>query len=419
MDHFLCKSINTVKLDDSEFSEIKRVINKNELILKDFVKAINEWEIPKIDKEQIYKIPKLNIFKTDYVIKTEKRDFQLSKPFEKITLLSAKTLNHHRSKKYKYIHIGLIQVGIKPLTREGLNTSILAVVRDARFLNFQDSLLGSIETLLSEGPISFEVYPDMTISLNDLNILESIVLEVKTHNCRMKQGPIPIALIYKIYYKAMNSAFGTKYKLRSKKGEIKFLQTDLTKTNTVIPKTIQWKDITLPEEWILEGVVPEQEKLKPNTNLSKIEQFEDGKVSLKFNRSVSSRYTESSSSVITEDIGRSSNLPSVIYATYKENESKPIIQTLVKPRFSTSDIPDRHLKMKGIDYSSSVPQAVYNLVENYLNQQAEITPLSPSSPSTSAITENINNINRELHVLSKENIEKKFLKEITKTKNLS
>ncbi|XP_043812727.1 pollen-specific leucine-rich repeat extensin-like protein 3 [Manihot esculenta] len=123
----------------------------------------------------------------------------------------------------------------------------------------------------------------------------------------------------------MNSAFGTKYKLQSKKGETRFLQIDLTKTNTVIPKIIQWKDIALPDEWILEGTVPppEQEKVKPNTNLSKIEQFEDDKVSLKFNRSASSRYTGSSSSVVTEDIGRASNIQSVIYATYREDESKP------------------------------------------------------------------------------------------------
>ena len=58
----------------------------------------------------------------------------------------------------------------------------------------------------------------MTISLNDLNILDSIVLEIKTHNYKMKQGSIPIALIYKIHYKAMNSAFGTKYKLQQTRG---------------------------------------------------------------------------------------------------------------------------------------------------------------------------------------------------------
>ena len=68
-------------------------------------------------------------------------------------------------------------------------------------------MLGSVETSLSEGPISFDSYPDMTISLNDLNILDSIILEIKTHNYKMKQGSISIALIYKIHYKVMNLAF--------------------------------------------------------------------------------------------------------------------------------------------------------------------------------------------------------------------
>ena len=130
----------------------------------------------------------------------------------------------------------------------------------------------------------------------------------------------------------------------------------------MIPKTIQWKDIALPDEWILEGIVPppEQEKVKPNTNLSKIDQFEDDKVSLKFNRSASSRYTGSWSSVVTKDIGRVSNILSVIYATYREDEPKPVIQTIVKPSFSTSGIPDRYLKMKGVDY-------IYYSYQEYLS----------------------------------------------------
>ncbi|KAG8654381.1 hypothetical protein MANES_05G135252v8, partial [Manihot esculenta] len=113
---------------------------------------------------------------------------------------------------------------------------------------------------------------------------------------------------------------------------------------------------------------------------------------------------------VTEDIGRLSNIPSITYATYREDEPKHVIQTIVKSRFSISDIPDRHLKIKGVDYSSSVPQAVYNPVENYLNQKVEIAPSSPSSPSASAITENINNINRELniHIHSKDRYKTAF-----------
>ena len=36
------------------------------------------------------------------------------------------------------------------------------------------------------------------------------------------------------------------------------LQTDLSKSNVVIPITIQLKDATLPEEWILKGATQPQ-----------------------------------------------------------------------------------------------------------------------------------------------------------------
>jgi hypothetical protein len=52
-----------------------------------------------------------------------------------------------------------------------LNTSILVVLRDARFHNFQDSLLSSIESSLCSGPVSFDCYPNLIISLKDKKYL--------------------------------------------------------------------------------------------------------------------------------------------------------------------------------------------------------------------------------------------------------
>ena len=129
---------------------IKKPISSDEITIDDFHKSINNWTIPKIARNQIYEVNKFNFFKTDFMIKTEERDIQLSKPLENIHLLSPKTLQKHRDRGYKYIHIGLVQVGIKPLTKEGLNTSIICVLRDARFLNFQDSLLSSLESSLCQ-----------------------------------------------------------------------------------------------------------------------------------------------------------------------------------------------------------------------------------------------------------------------------
>jgi len=126
---------------------------------------IDDWKIPKIFQTQIYQKSKYDIFKTDFTIKIEERDIQLTKHFETIQLLSQKSLQKHLARNYKYIHVGLVQVGIKPLTKKGKNTFILAVLRDARFQNFQDSLLSSIEFSLCSDLVSFDCYPNITISL--------------------------------------------------------------------------------------------------------------------------------------------------------------------------------------------------------------------------------------------------------------
>ena len=67
----------------------------------------------------------------------------------------------------------------------------------------------------------------------------------------MDDGSIPIALIFKVHYKAMMFAFNTKSCFHSKKGETLLLQTDITKANVVIQKPIQWNQVTLPQDWIL------------------------------------------------------------------------------------------------------------------------------------------------------------------------
>ena len=44
------------------------------------------------------------------------------------------------SKKFSYLHIGMVQVAIKPLTRKGINASVLMCLRDARFKHFKDKI---------------------------------------------------------------------------------------------------------------------------------------------------------------------------------------------------------------------------------------------------------------------------------------
>ncbi|KAH9668233.1 hypothetical protein KPL70_021336 [Citrus sinensis] len=156
-----------------------------------------------------------------------------------------------------------------------------------------------------------------------------MILQIKTHNYHMIEGSIPVALIYKISYKAMISAFSTQHKFQSEKDKTLLLQTDLSKANTVIPKPIQWKDINLPDEWILEGatapVIPKQ--LESNTELQNVTQYSDGKVKLSFRRSTSSRFSDKDSRIA---------LPTVKSPPDLTIDNKPV--ALNQSRFNASSV---------------------------------------------------------------------------------
>ena len=69
------------------------------------------------------------------------------------------------------MHIGLVQIAVKPLTRKGINASMLMCLRDARFKDFHTSILRMITSSLLDGPVYFNYYSDLTLALDDPNIV--------------------------------------------------------------------------------------------------------------------------------------------------------------------------------------------------------------------------------------------------------
>ncbi|GAV67499.1 LOW QUALITY PROTEIN: MP domain-containing protein, partial [Cephalotus follicularis] len=139
----------------------------------------------------------------------------------------------------------LVQVTIKPLNRQGLNTSVLASLRDARHLNFDDSLI-AIETSLCNGPVYFDGYPDLTISLTD-NILETLKINIKLHSYNILPGSEIIAIIHHVHYKATNSIYH-KSLVNLTKGETTMMKCVTNYSNILIPQKIKWSDINIPED---------------------------------------------------------------------------------------------------------------------------------------------------------------------------
>jgi len=74
------------------------------------------------------------------------------------------------------------------------------------------------------------------------------------------------------------SCFVLSFFFLCQKGETLLLQTYLSRSNTVVSKAIQWKDISLPEDWILEGAAPPEipPPPQPNIQIKNITQYTNG-----------------------------------------------------------------------------------------------------------------------------------------------
>ncbi|KAH9685850.1 hypothetical protein KPL70_014127 [Citrus sinensis] len=117
-------------------------------------------------------------------------------------------------------------------------------------------------------------------------------------------------------------------------------------SNTVIPKPIQWKDVHLPEEWILEGAAPPAipKQLKPNTELQNVTQYSDGKIYSSENN-ISYPFKESNPITIRKKIPE-----------WKLSESDRIIESEHPPlRSLTVDHGEPHVQIRASPYKIPKP----------------------------------------------------------------
>ena len=122
--------------------------------------------------------------------------------------MDGESIERHK-RDYNFIHFGMIQVAAKPLTRLGLNTSIVMCFRNNRHLDYRDSIIEAVQVGLNDGLVYFQCFPNFTIRLRDVDILDSVVLHVKTHGFKFKEGNSPVSIITRFAYKSMTISVGS------------------------------------------------------------------------------------------------------------------------------------------------------------------------------------------------------------------
>ncbi|WMV30560.1 hypothetical protein MTR67_023945 [Solanum verrucosum] len=160
---------------------------------------LNKWTIPKVNIKTIYDYGWFDKISNKQLIKTTEQSLALNSSEQTIRLLNKCDIELYKSQ-YKFLHIGMVQIAFKPLTLKGLPETFLAALRDARNLNFRQSLMGSIESTVAYGPVYFNDQPNLQLSLTDSNILDVLTLNVKTHGYNYAPRSEFICLSYRIYY---------------------------------------------------------------------------------------------------------------------------------------------------------------------------------------------------------------------------
>ena len=101
------------------------------------------------------------------------------------------------------MHIGLVQVAVKPLLKTGVNAPIYLALRDKRLRHYKASLLAMIQTNVCKGPIFFNCYPNFMVDLTCPMTTEALKLDVHVQGDEFLDFK-NFVVVYRIYFRLMS-----------------------------------------------------------------------------------------------------------------------------------------------------------------------------------------------------------------------
>lgn len=219
-------------------------------------KKLVKWKMPKVPTHKIFEERRKNLFNfsSDPSIRTTEGKLSFGNGGGAFKLYTQNPSSFGgKGKVYSKMNIGLVQIGVKTLTRKiPSNASIYVCVRDNRVEKVQDSLVALVESKLRDGPFYFNVFPNTNLSLFGLssiaNVLSGNVL-IRGFD-QLPEGSEPVVLTCRTCYKLNPNNFGPEALLESPVGKTVFFQTEiLGESNDVVQKVTMWDQVQLPSDW--------------------------------------------------------------------------------------------------------------------------------------------------------------------------
>jgi len=238
-----------------------------------------------------------------------------------------------------------------------------------------------VHTSLYNGPVYFDTFPNITLSLSDVNISKALTLNVLTSGYDMLIGSQSLVIIYRIYYKLLKTNLNPQAVIKNSGESTLLIQSSTRDANIRIPRMMKWSEITLPNEWLIENVSQSAKVSQDDTNFDYIQQYLDGSVKISFANLNLSRVERPLS--INE--GRNSFSANQRRNSFADSTTTEGFQKRDKDIENfLADSVTADYKLKGIATSSQVCSAFYSVKQSAVPSQAEEGNVSPSASDLNA-----------------------------------
>ncbi|KAL5761186.1 hypothetical protein ACOSP7_019710 [Xanthoceras sorbifolium] len=220
------------------------------------IHAMPDWRIQQVSNESVYPKGIFN-FKKQYSIQTTEGRISSNTEKVSIPLLDSHVIAKHKHK-HRYVHIGLVQVYVKPIIYKEINGSISLFLKDKRLFNFSDSFLNVPQASELDDPINF--YPNIMVSFEEIEVLHHLTLNVELGNFEVEGYNFVLQLVTKVYYKWMRDQVKPATKCYGPGIEIASRERNMRTPEDLNPRIIKRSDLQFPEDWNVQDEIPEEEE---------------------------------------------------------------------------------------------------------------------------------------------------------------
>ena len=159
-------------------------------------------------------------------------------------------------------------MGISPLIHKGLQTFVLATVRDLTHNKYTDSIIGGLVAPLSDGPVYFDCFPNFSVYTFDETIKDILQLQIHTMGFDMKGKRNNIAIQTKACFRHTNTLWPAIRHTPSRDSKSSVVVKTDPKNQKIEHLLIKWEELQFPENWVVNHSRPLIPRNITSTNIT-------------------------------------------------------------------------------------------------------------------------------------------------------